>query len=1182
MDATLTRSGSADPYLVTGYGSGFALVLRRNVAIEVCQPNREHETVQFMADELLVSIPDLAYLHDAAAVGTDTGPEDINEVDRLMIERRSVKPCARFMNGVRFGLGFGFERTCRPWTCHGCGETDNLLHRQCRLFQFRPHNSVVLRSPQAIERMEAQAGHAIDSYEAFRSDYIHFSVSLVAPRENEGVAPRGTTAETHNSLHLSPKAFAHFFAWWGLFSSKIPAPIRQGPLFADTPPPSKKFGRSMGTIKYRMDLAPVYLSHMYNQVAEDLWAQGRAQSLGCKLRIRRLRCDGHQRMQETRQWNKELGNVKVITHKPFYAVDVLLDQIQIVGVVADFEETTPLVPEDEPRPPPTEQHPKASELPPDQREWFNSFDFIDADRKPFDRDPRMEIVDLGDCPHVSLSRRVRCRRTMPDHDDDTFTNDMEASKFGHEKTHVCYLGAALGIGPMQQQIAQERVDELQNMLDHLPPATVAEERNPRDIRQTINHRIATLNHHIDDLDHRERRHIDDNTLEQNGDDEYTRDADGDPSFENTVHVHCPRLFINNKSRNLLYKYNYSHKNRRKEDYTTSHASLRGIRDGINRRLVRKQNGLNKDDLPEDLQGVESGNALLEQLEALISDNAANRFKLGQDFVGDKVDLRRTALGIPEECHIHPHWRAIVLKPQMSFRSNAEPDAVVLVAVEEVSFQGFAIRDPIALDHVSMKILSRNYIALRGLQAFYPTKEVLQRNPQTSAGSGSNRQLDFVPLEVFLDVRSETTEYERIVLKTDMGMSMDQFNDLRVPRGLEWPKAVNEHGEPINHLRRHQNCVAVSVPMVTVSATPTHYSALYYIITDLLMYKDPQTAALSEKINNFMYRFDQRDRDPQQLLLTLFIMQQHIRNLTELQRGYEANLYRLTDQGKAELFKIRTDLLHESESLFTVFEVINANRARDDAQANARTLSRVDVRAGNIAWHMLRENGDPLVKLNIKHTIGLMEHNQDGSSDNALVMGDLQALNSNADAVFPEVISRYDKDWPKSSKRYKSNSYISTILCLFPQVGGIGIIRQFAFYVHPTRFRLEQEVGSSLVDYVFNDKTGRRPKLNKKDTKAAHKEDKDKDKDLLAPAGDDASALSRTVSPNTLAVAAPANGRNRSATVVSAATNDSARSTPLDNVPDMDAAEMRRRANMNRTFISVLVGSTILVLDYKVR
>lgn len=158
-----------------------------------------------------------------------------------------------------------FERTCRPWTCQNhCGATDNLFHRQCRVFDFKRHQEVILRSSEAVERAEQQSGHVgpfleemclpadyakvSDSWEGFRSDYIHFSISLVAPTTEE-VKAKAEVAERSNSFHFSPKAFAHFFAWWRLFDHTLSLPIRQGKLFSDSPHPSKKFGRCLGTIK---------------------------------------------------------------------------------------------------------------------------------------------------------------------------------------------------------------------------------------------------------------------------------------------------------------------------------------------------------------------------------------------------------------------------------------------------------------------------------------------------------------------------------------------------------------------------------------------------------------------------------------------------------------------------------------------------------------------------------------------------------------------------------------------------------------------------------------------------------------------------------------------------------------------------------------------------------------------
>lgn len=362
-----------------------------------------------------------------------------------------------------------------------------------------------------------------------------------------------------------------------LFRGSLPSPIRQGPAFPDSPVASKKFGKSLATIKYRCDIAPIYLSHLYSVYSEELWSKGLGQSLGLKIRAGRFRMDGHQRVQEQRQYSEALQRLKIITHKPFYACDLLLDEITLKGMVADFNEAhyvgNKLQDERD------DTHPLASDLPPEGKVWYNFFDFIDADFKPFDRNPRMQIVHMGDCPHVFLSRRVKALRTKPYDERQDLPPGKEASKFGHEKTHVCYLGAALGVGPMQSQIAQERVATLQSLLLDLPeedavslPVTGSStDRKKSPYAATITHRINILKHHIDDLAQTETRHMDNSTLAESDDTLQPSEQDGDAMFDNTLHVHCPRLFFNNHTRNMIYKFLYCRKNRQRDQYTTSYA-----------------------------------------------------------------------------------------------------------------------------------------------------------------------------------------------------------------------------------------------------------------------------------------------------------------------------------------------------------------------------------------------------------------------------------------------------------------------------------------------------------------------------------------------------------------------------------------------------------------------------------
>jgi hypothetical protein len=279
-----------------------------------------------------------------------------------------------------------------------------------------------------------------------------------------------------------------------LFNHTMSLPIRQGKLFPDSPPPSKKFGRSLGTIKYRFDLQPVYVSHMYEQKSRQLCDQGKIQALGPKARFGRFRADAHQRAQEKVVHHEKLERVKVITHKPFYALDLILEDIEVKGIRAEFNELPNHIAARRASSDSSSdsassikgsakdkiEYVRASEMAPADKAWFNFFDFVDSDKRPLDHDPNIELLDVADCPEVFWSMRTKVRRTTPtddqsdesgsapDAEESDKSSYLERSKFGDEPTHVCYLRENKSVAPVQIQITRARIRELQNKVKLMP------------------------------------------------------------------------------------------------------------------------------------------------------------------------------------------------------------------------------------------------------------------------------------------------------------------------------------------------------------------------------------------------------------------------------------------------------------------------------------------------------------------------------------------------------------------------------------------------------------------------------------------------------------------------------------------------------------------------------------------
>lgn len=346
---------------------------------------------------------------------------------------RLQKICAKLTNGVKFGLGFALERNCGP-DCN-----NNHTSGLCRRFDFRPHYQVQLRPSTADPK--------IDSFAGFRSDFIHFSLSLISPTNDR------PTTNRHNSFHLSPKAFAHFFSWWDLFNppnGPMLLPIRQGSLYPSDKPPPVKFTRHLATLKYRFSLSPLFISHNYRQDSRTSWATGVTPFVGFKAVVESFQADLHQRDQMESIRDENTGLVKTKTHKPFSAAEVLAKGLDLRAMLAHFiEPEKPSV--DLPPLPNSDFDASSSTRPPmpdSSKEelssrWVDMDDFVEVDWSPNDEEPDIWLFTAAQCPHIMYFKKPDdAQATDGVHTSCSGVENM-VSRFGDEDTHICVMKTEL-------------------------------------------------------------------------------------------------------------------------------------------------------------------------------------------------------------------------------------------------------------------------------------------------------------------------------------------------------------------------------------------------------------------------------------------------------------------------------------------------------------------------------------------------------------------------------------------------------------------------------------------------------------------------------------------------------------------------------------------------------------------
>lgn len=130
-----SRTGSRDPYVVTGYGAGFVMCWRDNVqwAIHTTDDPRKFMTVD--SGEYVLAVPD--YSHEARQSAESTSDEDSvpsgsNQKNAAVFKKVIMK----LSGNVQWLAGLVFERDSQGGK---------------RSFDFSPHYDVVLKNPKYLD-----------------------------------------------------------------------------------------------------------------------------------------------------------------------------------------------------------------------------------------------------------------------------------------------------------------------------------------------------------------------------------------------------------------------------------------------------------------------------------------------------------------------------------------------------------------------------------------------------------------------------------------------------------------------------------------------------------------------------------------------------------------------------------------------------------------------------------------------------------------------------------------------------------------------------------------------------------------------------------------------------------------------------------------------------------------------
>jgi hypothetical protein len=506
-------------------------------------------------------------------------------------------------------------------------------------------------------------------------------------------------------------------------------------------------------------------------------------------------------------------------------------------------------------------------------------------------------------------------------------------------------------------------------------------------------------------------------------------------FDNVYQVHNPEIYMSNAVRDILFQYYYCSRATRGFEY---HMATRYV--------IRI--------LPEATTDMECSAVkfIRDQAEVLLAStevekkpsfggilnahHAANAFKrmlnpnprISVLMANDKRDARQQAAtsdmdpldGWSDGVSLTKSHFCLLLKPQIVMQSDVSDSSVCVLAAVQATARAYAIMDDSnADDPVSGKIMTRSYTAISGLQMFSPS----------STNTSSDR---CVPLEVFVDLRCESQDFDRVVPQTDAAFHYDKFNRLRLRNKKEsvLPTGTDSTHSHLQHqtvrfagfvvrwemLTSIQDLIRVDVPHFSVGATDSHLQSISDVLTNLVLFSDAAHKARAEKLEKMLFSYDFTD-----LLAAANVisdLQGRLRHVVEAERLQQTHLLEQGDTGKLELLKLKARALSLSEELNLIFDAIKLAQDKADDNGDRKSALMLRATSDEIAWRMLDKESGLLAKLAVRKVEFSWLSRTDSTTISRITLGDLRAENPDPQAIWAEILSKTDG---------QAHHYISEVL-----------------------------------------------------------------------------------------------------------------------------------------------------------
>ncbi|KAF5527735.1 UPF0648 protein [Colletotrichum aenigma] len=1091
-DMHLALKGTRDPYCVTGNGAGFIMCWRNDVKWNINADDNPKRFMTVDSGEYVLAIPD--YSHQVREAARRTGEDDSLMSEDGYKSGASFKKVVMKLSGkVQWMAGLVFERA---------------IVEGKRSFDFRPHYDVVLRAPHHVKPED----QPYDAFRGFRSSHIHLSIAVRAPVDRDWMSSNPESSRSYNTVHCTPRFFTHFFAWWSLFGGAMALPIRQGSLWPGRERNSKKFGKHLSTIKYNLLLAPLFISHIYKHKDVEDASDSGVSATGLKVRFDSFMLDLHQRREEfnTRdQGRKTKGKTSGIK---IHAAQLDLAAADVRAVSASIKGTTTeaikkgsisqLI---------TNQHEDSADLsrftiPDNDLSWIDMDDFVELDWiLPTEPNPDTKILPLAYAPRLTYFRQTDIGGVVSGDPD-------RKSPFGDEPTHFCIMSHDDDPRRVQTQLIQERLAQLEVQIEsygrNLGEAELKvvrdDAKDPKLVaafeslqqqgailqkkKVYLQNMLRQMNKPTDTTQFFKRENDSSQSeesiyLEQEDSLTIPSGAEFESDFNNRFVIHNLHFKWNNTLRNIVLRYIHQVSQRRGFVYYLSRPAVKFILDIVEEQYKAKQNpkpNASKNRTPTG--GATTGTSPdLDQAEREFKQDIEDRIKKilqdGKKYVnadgkgGDNVPnvpIEDLSSGISDEFTPQNSYHVRLIAPQIQLQSDKNKKNVVILTSKGMELKVVEVMDKMRIsDSVSGLVQRRFLVNMDSTQFFVTHQSYFSEMVTSYAGSrygtpSSTSWPPWVPMEVMFDFETDPFGFNRVVQKTSAMLRYDKYNTLR----LKYNDEVNTEGSSDSsqpNAEQKMDNLWVEFPQARALCNSGDYYAMYVIVLDLLMYNEPLEKTRSERLEKIMLASDFSDLSGTPEMVQK--LQERIRSLQDIKSHFQIYSKYMDERGWEDRLLLERDLAACEDELFFMMKAITSSQRRYETASESNALLRWSITARDTVWHMLRDNKEPLVELQLKDVEYDRTDNADGSHINLIRVGKVFGFNLLPDAMYPEIIAPYIGD-EKSAGELGNREMIRVYWYMLEAIAGIPVMDHFEVNLFPMKVQLEREVGKRIFEYIF--------------------------------------------------------------------------------------------------------------------